>query len=886
MNLLNLRINNRIDKTINFDRNDINLQDKNNHYVLRRVGGLNSFELIRLFANNHIDNNGEQRTCVMVLNKERTKISSSAGEETTIVINLVENRNEMNELDGIEIRKESNGGNAEQWVLVVDANRILGNKIDLVITIGDVPNGDVPNEERHLFFHVAENVYDAIVDFGSEASQSYWEYMRNDGSVIPHNVDLTKGILGDVRNSIKASKQASESATNSYYEADVTQYIQDERSPDANFFRSIYYIKKKLTNCDKLDVWPEYNKETLKYLVRNDYEIKGLSDYMQIPNTKLLNSLVGNYTPTQVSILGADGNIERTDGLSNLWEGVVPRLLMNNIIYQTLKDIDAAATPSSAVVLNVLMPNLYSIQEVSFKLNLLAEDIERLIANKKLSNIIGVELRYVSESDASMLGYISGMFARREYIDEGNYLIVDAGKGTLDFSLLEVGINGEKNTCRSGIVGAGAAVSYGVLVGLVNEYLCTVYDGFVEKDETLQKRDIREFIHKKFLQGEVDIANVIKAMGLVDQYKIKYNEKYNDPAPESPAKDIDHSSDEMNEQMIEYFDTLVSSWISNSYKLSQRSCSYISATINMIALQAARRMDIVLKSDRNRTPVDNIVFAGRGCLMKELQDKLFKAIQAKGLLSDPTILPIVLDAATIKTGCLHIIDRLNNGNYDASASNQLFFLHDVVVRRDNVDASQTKTTEGRSGGILNTIWKWAIDIFDGFNADDDSKKQGNPYVGAKVGKIRSTQACLYIGGYIYQILGRFKGHESKLYFDGRNFCLTAKNVPPQVLTATRIRVQETPLEFATLFPNVRIERRDQVVIPDCENFEEQVKGSTPQSPKEQASAKKNQETNQPDNPEEEKGKTGESKKSVPKWLENIKKRKLFLQSFEDENTDL
>ena len=169
------------------------------------------------------------------------------------------------------------------------------------------------------------------------------------------------------------------------------------------------------------------------------------------------------------------------------------------------------------------MPNVYSSKMVQEFLNYIREDVRELIksGNDKFEEVKGFSVNAISESDASFIGAVKNNILclaedqNTQEIADGKYLIMDAGKGTLDFSIIEKKKENGKDifygVMQDGIIGASATISYGFMLDLIEEYK-RVHHLDIE---------LKKFISDIILEGDTYFINEI--LSYVDKYKIKYS---------------------------------------------------------------------------------------------------------------------------------------------------------------------------------------------------------------------------------------------------------------------------------------------------------------------------------------------------------------------------
>lgn len=809
MQLVKIRINNRVDKILNFGEHE---PLRNNHYIIRE-GDNEPRELFRISKNAKLINGN---------NEEDLIVKKTEAEDN--VLNVVFDRPEPTHFE-----ENQNGFWGRR-------NRQAQNRVDNrastpegMITIGEYYVYRMPRPEGtdhyELKFHLEEatvsiflyfaknsETFDAIIDFGSEASQASWYVNGGTQNNAARPINLTESIRLE-------QKEQAENAE------DYVEY-ESER-----LYKSIYYIKKDLGDTIP-DAWPKYDNESIKFLVAKDIELADLhKDYFQLPNSKLIRFDLSNYAKLTVKLNHQD------TVLYDLGEDVIERVLMNNIVLQVLHTIDGQASNqgkhSAYIVLNVLMPNVYPIHITSQKLNQLAEDIVNLLG-KGGTRIKAVELRAISESDASLLGYFNNTMKK---IPHGNYLIMDAGKGTLDFSIMEYVNHGcpYVNKSRAGIIGAGNAITYGLIVGLMNDFLCTCLKDYKGKKIEEKHSLIRKLIYKWFVEKKenssdskdsVDVATVEKLLSSIEKYKKVYNDLYRTQAQNITLSD--EAANNVDILDIEKFNQWIGHLAANKINLSEDSQKYVTIEIENIVNAAMRKlidMTIIGQNDNNiPIPLTGFVFTGRGFLMKQLQEKMREQLVEKGIVSKDTE-PIIpseeplngqeeTDDVSMKNICMNIHQMLLTGRYDASPSQQTI---GVFHRGINVEAT-TDQTEGKSK--VKADPEYDPDSYSEPVFSEDEEENGIHSITS--GELESdgisipgitNDSSIIIGGWRYGIRTDFQNTTGTLYFDGIQYWLTAPGRESQPIAASQNDPSSSSFVFESLFPNIKLKNEGQVKIP-------------------------------------------------------------------------
>lgn len=803
MKLVKIRINSRVDRIVNFDAKKDN---QNNHYVIRMEDGAGEYNLLSISKKM-----APYNTDIYVNSYTLTKDEAGAYE-----LNIM--------LDENPDPKESQVNPDYDFLLTTYeiGGEVGFNVKNLDKTIRLTVNLVLGKKTKTFFVNFEELVFDAIIDFGSEASQACWKKDRN-----KTNINITEAILTE--RAWQFEKKGGKTVENN---DDIKDYIQYESN---NLYRSIYYMKKRLESTN-ISAWPDYTDDTIRFLMKNNEDINK-EELMLIPNTKILFFDMSKYIEENVKIKNNPVSIANLNG-----DGVIQRLLMNNIVYQTLLSIqnytETINNAKGSVVLNVLMPNIYPVHVVTRKLSVLAEDIMTLLKsdNNRFPNINMVELRAVSESDASLLGYLNSIRTKNLAVHEGIYLIIDAGKGTLDMSLMQVSPEGYTNKSRAGIVGAGNAVTYGVMLALVNEYLSSVCN------EEIDATKIRRFIHGKILfKGNRDVASINRIMRRIEEYKRIYNDSkvHGKETPEKAVDEMTSFNQIMNDaDRFARFERWIEEYNSRKIMISKASSRYIQAEIDSIVdemivpvanmLENRGRLEKATTGKRRKQAgearptdinVSTVVFTGRGCLMNELREQILQRLKDEHLIDESAavILPVDSDPDYMKTICLNIFEILNGNSYDASPYMQTCSVINPVTGNASYHDPKPKPNSN--------LDPYFTEFFGKGGYSNNSSFKGNIEEGISVGTIETANSRLTIGGWMYTIKRDFKGEKCRVYFDGLDSWLISedtRNTKAICLNDTNMESLYKPrLGFESLFPNVMTDNENLIAVPEFDDYDKE-----------------------------------------------------------------
>lgn len=280
----------------------------------------------------------------------------------------------------------------------------------------------------------SDDLYDVVLDFGSEASQMLIRHNADGAGVNPHQ--LFAYMLRH------------------YWQAVVggNRRVYDQQDDNPELFRSIFFKKENASMDNHFEMQEPNNQDSFVNFITRRNRNSG----ERIPNVKI-SFLTGQ------QIEGAD----RT----RLHVGIIMRFLHEALkrISELQKEAMRGIEVNTAIRFTILLPNVMPQSNVSsliHKLHELANSPEFL---KKFSDCITVpyiQVACCSESDASFLERMNVI----GLAPGDRCLTIDIGKGTTDFSITKkIDANKATSLFRSGFVGAGNAVSYAIFDNCIEQ---------------------------------------------------------------------------------------------------------------------------------------------------------------------------------------------------------------------------------------------------------------------------------------------------------------------------------------------------------------------------------------------------------------------------------
>lgn len=318
--------------------------------------------------------------------------------------------------------------------------------LDVVVKYGEY--------EATICFHGVpeKDLYNVVLDFGSEASQMLVCKHNSDSAIVPEKVFANTLAHFYKVKGVKAAR------------------VYDQQDDDDKLFRSVFYLKKNAVMSDSF-VYDRPSKDDtfFSFMSKRTENHEG-----RIPNIKI------------AYLTGAI--VDGVSDMQTLHRGIVSRFL-HEAVYR-ISELHKGSDSGVGINFTVLLPNVMPQSAVSSFL----KEMRRVANSPEFheANGSGLPIEYVnvsscSESDASFLeclyqAALPGTKEKMKVRPGKRYLIIDIGKGTTDFSIVRLlSAKSAISEYRAGFVGAGNAISYAVF----SDYMGTIAG---EKSVDLQKK--------------------------------------------------------------------------------------------------------------------------------------------------------------------------------------------------------------------------------------------------------------------------------------------------------------------------------------------------------------------------------------------------------------
>lgn len=435
----------------------------------------------------------------------------------------------------------------------------------------------------------------ASLDFGSEASQIHLSTSKPEDNM---NIrDAFVDIVGEDKDK---------------------DYWQGRREDDKTLYKSIYHIHKEPAATNFGDM-PMQNKEK-NFLQSLLLVTAPTTDHILLPNLKLVEQLTGllsldNITFKESGFMGTVDNGPITANLSSLE-------LANGILRQILCNFLAVIMKNEPgkeyIHFILLVPNVYLQEKVNKLVAGLYDDFNLLREKDIFRGYKGIEVRIVSESDASFFGVRARTGKTNlPFIKDANYLIIDAGKGTTDFSFISQTGNNLANYSsmyRSGIPASGHVLTYAFYDAL-RSYFHNIGCGDFFDD----------------MMRESDTDEILYFVSLLEQFKIRSKDLVEDKTIDSVAMAL--KTNLMN--------TLahLNKFLSDVLEMGKMIPGMTAALNEKIGLMTSLLKDSIVGCTKNKlkdVTCNKVFLTGRAFMLQQFRDAVSKMLVDNGVVVSKT----------------------------------------------------------------------------------------------------------------------------------------------------------------------------------------------------------------------------------------------------------
>lgn len=337
-----------------------------------------------------------------------------------------------------------------------------------------------------LFYFAPKNAFvQCGLDFGSEASQLEEQHY------IKHGTSWRQaGGPVNLFNTLRNYKNVMDDRDN---------FVQYE--PDTPYLKSVFFIKSHLTGTGTFIE----SKNELNLLTRKKEfdDSNFLREWKQLPNLKLAHKHENILDDGDYTIPDKAGTGKKIAPFAKIRERAYASILKEIFAAYFKERLEDSDSNHLYFRITLLVPNIYEASDIAISKGVIREIVAAVNAETG-SQIAGVEIQALSESDASFLGHFNrglNAIARSAF-----YLIIDCGKGTTDFSIVKTGDSNAheiKPVYRNGFAGAGNLISFAFFETLVHRFVLSAnsrdnalkfFSEQLEKTDTQKRRDLFDLI--------------------------------------------------------------------------------------------------------------------------------------------------------------------------------------------------------------------------------------------------------------------------------------------------------------------------------------------------------------------------------------------------------
>ncbi len=486
-------------------------------------------------------------------------------------------------------------------------------------------NNKTYHSELHFYLAHASCFHHFGLDFGSESSQLKVSGYQSVGQHY-HKKTKSKNLF----EMVKDFKGMTESNQN---------FIQHE--PNTDFIKSIFFLKKRLSNFSLKDKFIQ-NDDELKYLVqKNELNSTLTNQFHQLSNLKLAHK--HGEILRFMDFQSVQGDRVRSLSMDDLKNQAYSTIL-KSFIEATLQNVLDDECQNNYIRFTILVPNIYSTHEVANTKTVINDIFSKLQQTAAYEGRIRAwEVVTVSESDAAFLGYFDqGM----HHINPNKYyIIIDCGKGTTDFSIIQTSSNNAKkikSLYRNGFAGAGNLISYAFFESMIDFVIKNASNpaatkAFFETMEKSEKAQMNTIFEK------------------LEALKFQYSNKSN--IAQRTVENNWNTAQSGDTTLKNLANSEITATVHNLALLLQKVDGfydwggYIENACEAITSNIVENIKGVIDNIDKSIDCDGILLTGRGFLFKPLLEKLKSRLTAE-LNFAPDLIKMPDEASQLKAICL------------------------------------------------------------------------------------------------------------------------------------------------------------------------------------------------------------------------------------------
>jgi len=489
-------------------------------------------------------------------------------------------------------------------IRAIDQQLFDQNKVSIRVVLE--VNGESYSSTLDIYLAHPSQFLGIALDFGSESSQMAVKRYSNDFNLLEKKPEI-ENLFRNIVSFHKSNGWVSQN--------EVVDFYQEEKN--TNFYKSLFFLKEQLSgeyeDIDR-EVFIKNIADNLKMLVNTKDGFNTLTEqkFHQLPNLKIIHK-------HEDLLNGISFEIEK-DGygipikMSEIKQKVYNTILKVMITSFLKKEFIRYNNATRFIRLMLLVPNIYDTNDIHYIQHQLGNIFRELSESEYQGKILAWEVLTISESDASFIGYINKSNIQIE--KDKDYIIIDSGKGTTDFSIIRTGkdsIFDLKPIYRNGFSGAGNMITYALFETLLH-YIR-------ETAETKQSsiKYIKDRVVGVLTSDDLERKNNF----YTELERLKFNYKGSNMNDQVRSTwDYAKSGDITFKDLIEYGDginTLISllSGIENAADFYH----YVDDACNFIAESTVSYLKLI-KDNKKDFNCAGIILTGRSFMFKPLVDKL------------------------------------------------------------------------------------------------------------------------------------------------------------------------------------------------------------------------------------------------------------------------
>lgn len=578
------------------------------------------------------------------------------------------------------------------------------------------------------------NLIEAAMDFGSEASQIS---VKSDG----RNMKLVSSFekFHDNLDSHKWGTDDKGKVNKDYWQG----------KPNDDLYKSVFFIHTNPSTTTTVDK-PNANEERtfIQTLIPKNYEKEKYKDILILPNLKLVELLHSSSWKEQISF--KDGNpFNSQESLllsSPTAKNGILRMVLNNFLHCILNDkLESTASNKRFISLLLLMPNVYCQQKVYSVIKNLYEDFEKIkLKEKEYAQYAGIEIQMLSESDAAFMGAkIDTENFSQKCVDNGYFLIIDAGKGTTDFSILRQ--QGTKRSVfdslyRNGIPASGHFLTY----------------AFYEAAKEFFNSN---GISLKNLVENAERSTLIKFMTVLEQFKIKYNEF-----------SFDDNNVSIDKTSINTLDTIVTFLIELARKKNHipQIQEKVTEKVALLVIRIQEAIKLGIKQEPDFKQFEQVLLTGRGFLFTPFKEAVSKMLSDNLWIKENSNIHAYTKEQCNKAKTICLEGSFETAKIAINDNSEL-----IGRPYTAIPEIETKNITKKIKNRLNILWHYKKNR--GTFLDKEFFYNG-------VSGIQSSNLDIFISGRKIEMDDKdYDGNERRIYFTGENFIIQSKDKPNKII---------------------------------------------------------------------------------------------------------